>query len=300
MDHTELSDAERVLCSRYAVSESEEQNSTQFLLAPGQYREMRSYWIGKQALLHVLYTLHNTANALDIMDIAAVRNVSGQDHACKPAADALTVRLGDVRVGFGLGAQVVSRLELVNTQTEHLVHGELGQLVTFFAEASDATVVNIRLVGLLAAYVRGNELSDMQQKHYDDAIHTVQGKVDFSPGFRQWCNSVPDSCVYEYFARHRLYNTTKEVNCASDTTRHTAQKWIQTSFGAVHDAGHIQMICRNIQGHWTKNLKAGAFLVHTMQFLDRSGAGWNSYSDSSASPTETFLWPLFEFDTTHG
>lgn len=308
MDTTELSAAESQLCERYSLEQSELQSTAAIALLPGQARVLRSYWEGSSDLVHAFYTLHDPENpenpenvtdvrdTTDVMDIAAVRNVSGQDLACQPAAAASTVNLGSVRAGVGLGGQVASSLLALSTgQPAPSTSGELGQLVTLSAEAVDTAVQHIAMQGVLAVYVRDLAKDGFQEEWVQNATHTVQGILDFTPEFRAWCHGIPDLCVLEYLARHSLYDNVKEVDCSGPATILSAQRWIQRSLGAAHDGGHVQALCQNVQGLLNQHRQSLPVLLHTMRFLDRRGAGWNAYADASGHPTQTVIWPLFQF-----
>ena len=146
-------------------------------------------------------------------------------------------------------------------------------------------MLQISLYGILAVYVRGSAKDIMDHQWTQNATHTVQGILDFTPQFRAWCHSLPDLCVLEYLARHRLYDNVKEIDCSSPDTVLSAQHWIQCSLGAAHDGGHVQALCRNVQALNSKHLHSLPVLVHTMRFLEREGSGWNAYSDVSRETT---------------
>ena len=287
MSSTALSVDEQLGCQRHAA-DSGSVESTSIQLAAGTTQTFSTYWEGAGKVLHALYTLHLDGNGTNIMDVAAVRNLSRQLPACQPAPVTAAVGMGDVRSGAGMGAAIAASLSLLpDTQS---TSGELGQLITFVAEAVDPGVRTIRLQNMVVAYARNTALPHMYKGIA--RTHVVRGVLEFTPAFRHFCNAIPDDCVYEYMNRHALHDTTYPVSCDDADA---ARQWLQQALGVVHDGGHVQTLCASVQARQTQNLQTMPLLVHTMRFLDRTGPGWNHYQQNR-NATKTFVWALFSFD----
>lgn len=309
MDAVSLTDDEESRCARFGgvigYIDGPAAPDGSVALVAGETRVLRSYWVGSPGTLHALYTLEQFSDATpDIMDVAAVRNTTGQIPACQAAPSDEVVVMGTVSAAVGLGtAAVASMAPLVydSTSTAETVDplsspGELGHLLSLWAVAVDDAVRTVTLRGLLAVYVRGNAALDFQNAliQRQSATQLVNGQMDFTRAFRQWCNLRPHECVYEYLRPWNLADNVYELHCPDAGPDASAAAWIRESFGAVHDAGHVAALCQLQQRESRASLLV---LVHSMRFMLRATGGWGRDVVFGGQQSESIFWPLVGFET---
>lgn len=124
-------------------------NATASQLVGGEVVTTVSYWRASRdsEVLRWFYTLDGGNG--DVMDIAAVRNVSNLEPMCTAPVTPASFTRGHVEAAAGLGAEAVERGRVAGLYT----HGELGTLLTFFGFASDPAVTTVTPHSALAAHV---------------------------------------------------------------------------------------------------------------------------------------------------
>jgi hypothetical protein len=248
-----------------------------------------AFWRGADtlAVVRLFYALRTGD---DIMDVAAVRNVSLLEPVCTPHRRTSVVQLGFVDAAAGLGAHVVEAMHRLHAAAEptRTTRGELGSLVTFVAEAYSPDVTDIRVKTVLAAHTSAAVALAVMQ----NATAYEGGALDFRYGFRQWCRApdVPVKCVYEYLHLDSRGRTMHVVGC-SDAGRAAARAWIRATLGAVHDGGHVDALCARVAA---ARHRALGVLVNTLAYVAR-GSVWNAYHNASRPATTTFVWPDMQF-----
>ena len=110
-----------------------------------------TYWrVAKHtSTLRFLFSLQG-ADAFDLMDIAAVRNVSGAEPICFDESAPLQYSQGYVEAVAGLGQDAVENSRTTGITT----HGESGTLLTFMAFARGTHVTSVKPNVALAAHVK--------------------------------------------------------------------------------------------------------------------------------------------------
>jgi len=269
--------------------------SNMLTVLPGQQLSVVSYWrvVAGVEIVKVLYTLLADSDHVLVMDIGAVRNVSALVAQCTPPVLGVVHQAVVVRVAFGMGRDEVHRMTPVPPEAP--TRGELGTLVTFLVQSTRAVHTSVAFSTVLAAYGNspgmiaemGSQWASMMVAHSNDARRSR----DFTPGFKTWCLQRPAECQYEY-----IRNGTKHSNmrillsCAADARRE-ARRWLETSFGVVHDGGHVEALCDSMAENAA--YRPAAVMVNTMKFLYRGNRLWNIYQNFSALDTKTFLWTDF-------
>ena len=124
-------------------------NASVSALVGGEAVTTLSYWRASRdsKVLRWFYSVDGGEG--NVMDIAAVRNVSNLEPMCTPPAPAVSFTRGHVEAAAGLGAAAVERGRVAGLYT----HGELGTLLTFFGFASDPAVTTVTPHSALAAHV---------------------------------------------------------------------------------------------------------------------------------------------------
>jgi len=269
--------------------------SSMLTVLPGQQLSVVSYWRAAAGveIVKALYTLLAGSDSALVMDIGAVRNVSALVAQCTPPVLDVVYQAGVVRVAFGMGRDEVHRMTPVPPEAP--THGELGTLVTFLVQSTRAVHASVAFNAVLAAY--GNspgtiaEMGGLWVSTMVARSNDARRSRDFTPGFKTWCLQRPAECQYEY-----IRNGTKHSNmrillsCAADDRRE-ARQWLETSFGVVHDGGHVDALCDSMAENTA--YAPAAVMVNTMKFLYRGNRMWNIYQNFSALDTKTFLWTDF-------
>jgi hypothetical protein len=299
MQAVSLTEEEDARCGRFGRGRMEHLDGSVELVA-GETRVLHNYWIGAPGALHALYALEQFSDASpDVMDVAAVRNTTGQLPACQAAPPDKLVVQGTVSAAVGLGAAVVASMAPLaynSTSTASTVSplsspGELGHLLSLWAVAVDDAVRSVQLQGLLAVYVRGEAARGLERQR---ATQLVKGKLDFTRTFRRWCNARPNECVYEYLRPWNLAGNVLELHCPDTGPDAGAAAWIRQSFGAVHDAGHVAALCQLQRRESRVSLLV---LVHSMRFMLRATGGWGRDVVFGGQQSESVFWPLVGFVT---
>ena len=247
-----------------------------------------SYWRGPASMdvAKLFYSLR--ASPTDVMDIAAVRNVSLLNPVCAQHLHSATIQLGMIKAVAGLGETAVLnmyRLSGLETPTA-TVRGELGSLVSFIAESISPFTTEISIKSILAAHVMDSHaLTNMR-----NATVMKHGILDFTYPFRRWCRS-HTKCVYEYLNFDARGRTMHVVKCSPEG-RSTARVWLAANFGVVNDDGHVDALCAHVSA--AKHV-ATSVMVNTMAYLDKT---WHTQQNFSSAATQSFVWPNMLFTTT--
>lgn len=242
-----------------------------------------SYWAASRDAdtLRWFFTLDGGNG--NIMDIAAVRNVSTLEPVCTPTLSLVSFERGFVEAAAGLGAEAIER----GTVTGLYTHGELGTLLTFFGFASDPAVTSVIPHSALAAHVTQATTTAMTMQ-VPNATELRAGNLGFRPAFRAWCRA--HECQYEYLHIDLRGRTMFALaDCSSDQKR-AAKSWIVNTLGAVHDAGHVDAVCERLAQH---SLASGAVLLNSLAYAP---APWRSFHDFTAPDTHTHAWVQFAFE----
>jgi len=269
--------------------------SSTLAVLPGQQLSAVSYWRAAAGveIVKALYTLIADSDNSVVMDIGAVRNVSALVAQCTPPVLSVVYQAGAVRVAFGMGRDEVHRMTPVPPEAP--TRGELGTLVSFLVQSTRAVNASVRFSSVLAAY--GNSpgtIADMGGQWASTMVarsNDARRSRDFTPGFKTWCLQRPAECQYEYIRNGTQHGNMHIMLSCSVDVRHGARQWLETSFGVVHDGGHIGALCDIM----TENAAyaPAVVMVNTMKFLYRGNRLWNIYQNFSALDTRTFLWTDF-------
>jgi hypothetical protein len=310
MTATALTEDEQAQCARFGGGLEESLQGPVELVA-GETRKLHSYWVGSPGVLHALYALEQLSSSFsDVMDVAAVRNTTGQQPACQAAPPDRLAVMGTVSAAVGLGAAVVTAMQpliydstsTASTDTALSSPGELGHMLSLWAVASDDAVSKVSLRGLLAVYLRDDAAVYLNRvpTWRKDVMQVVRGRLDFTSAFRAWCNRFANECVYEYLRPGDLAGNVLELQCPATGPDVGAAAWIRQSFGAVHDAGHVAALCQLQKRESRASLLV---LVHSMRFMLRATGGWGrdvAFWKSGVRPSTSTFWPLVEFETGGG
>lgn len=295
MSSTTLTPAELDFCAR-AGHEAQRNSSLDlhFSIAAGSSSQRLTHFAGSADRLDVFYTLQDSMDSEVVMDIAAARNVSGTHAICTARPLQIAYDAGAVWAAAGLGKAALGRLQAINATSSVssdalATSGTPGQLITFLAIGAVSTV-KIRPVSVLLAYAQNASVA----ASFPSPVATMQsGHLDFQRNFRQHCLA-SSSCQYEYaLANSGLEVTFLLRNCTSSEPAE-ARAWIARSFGAVHDAGHVQELCKRITQMRTP---AAALLVHTLRYRHARGAAWDTLHEPSVAPVHTLAFAHFAFET---
>lgn len=269
------------------------QNNTEFpptpsVMAPeGASVAFATYWRGHGDfdVIRLYYSLRGSAD--DVMDVAAVRNVTLLSPACVPHAHASTIQLGTVDAASGMGEDVIAGMHRLHqaSQPTHTTRGELGSLITFMVSALTPTVTDFSVKSVLAAHFRGL----IPEQVLANSTARTNGILDFTYPFRVWCREHSSSCSYEYLHLDARGRSMFIIKSCDETTRNEARSWLHAYFGVVSDDGHVDALCARLA---SARHKAFAVLVNTLAYLPKSSF-WNAYHNSTQQPTSTLAWPDF-------
>lgn len=246
-----------------------------------------SYW---QAGVHVdavqaIFQLSMLGNPSDTMDVAAVREVRHLLPVCTDPVHTLHFHTGRVWSVAGLGAHTVHRMR--QSAASNRTHGKLGSLLTFMAESDITGEVTITLDRILAAHVNApahaHRLVNATTQHY--------GRMDFTPVFREWCLANPDVCLYEYFNVYVSHANVFALATCSQQEQRMALEWLQSNFGVVHDARHVEALCTLKDD--LRPYQSLAVLVNTMKYVNRQNHMWNLFQNFSATSIQSTVWADF-------
>lgn len=247
MSGTTLTPAESDFCAR-AGHEAQRNASLHlhFNIAAGSSIQRLTHFVGSADRLDVFYTLQDSVNSEVVMDIAAARNVSGTYAICTARPLQIAYDAGTVWATAGLGKAAVGRLQVINATSSVssdalATSGAPGQLITFLA-IGEVSTVKIRPVSVLLAYAQNASVAAL----FPSPVATMQsGHLDFQRNFRQHCLA-SSSCQYEYALANSALEVTFLLRNCSSSEPAEARAWIARSFGAVHDAGHVNELCKRM------------------------------------------------------
>ena len=246
-----------------------------------------SYW---QAGVHVdtvqaIFQLSMLGDPSDTMDVAAVRDVRHLLPVCTEPVHTLHMHTGRVWSVAGLGADSVYQMR--QSAASNRTHGKLGSLLTFMAESDITGDVTITLDRILAAHVNApdhaHRLVNATTQHY--------GRMDFTPVFREWCLAHPDVCLFEYFNVYASHANIFTLATCSQEEQRMALEWLQSNYGVVHDARHVEALCTLKDD--LRPYQSRAVLVNTMKYVNRLNHMWNLFQNFSAASILSTVWADF-------
>ena len=282
-----LSPSEEATCARVMGNSTRVTNA--LTLYDGKVDASVSFWRGTSDTVQVFFTLVRGTHTASTMDIAAARNVSGLPAMCEPLPVAVTISRGVVHAAAGLGAHIIYGMQRLGNATAALetTHGELGNLVTFIGQTTSSMTAVVTPRAVLAVYTKNNaDLSGVAN------IVTNYGDLDFTHAFRQACLSTTD-CQYEYLLKNPAVLAYHVLSDCSGSAQDAARQWIRMSFGAVHDAGHVNALCARMQAPRGDGqvYPVKAVLVHTLRYLRARGFD----NTQGGASTRTMVWADFGF-----
>ena len=223
----------------------------------------------------------------DTMDVAAVRDVRHLLPVCTEPVHTLHLHTGRVWSVAGLGADSVYQMR--QSAASNRTHGKLGSLLTFMAESDVTGDVTITLDRILAAHVNApdhaHRLVNATTQHY--------GRMDFTPVFREWCLAHPDVCLFEYFNVYASHANIFTLATCSQEEQRMALEWLQSNYGVVHDARHVEALCTLKND--LRPYQSRAVLVNTMKYVNRLNHMWNLFQNFSAASILSTVWADFTF-----
>lgn len=281
-------------CERLTVEGVESRTA---YLPVGDERTFTSLWEGTGDVVHGLYALEvmDGDGILTTMDIAAVRNTSGAVRACESVAKTEAQFDGGIVYAVaGLGADVLQAMTRLVRPTTPLAttQGQLGNLFTFFAQATTRNPNTVRLRSMLAAYSKTDAVDLYLGNH--NATRLVSGELDFTGEFRQWCQG-ESACEYEYVTQNPYYATTYPLTDCSAAGQAAAVAWVRARLGVPNDQNHIATLCGMVTAANDAGQNAFAklpVLVHTMAYVDKTDPAWRFQQQTMS---RTFAWAVFEF-----
>lgn len=208
---------------------------------------------------------------MDVMDVAAVRDVRSLSAVCSPLDVVSAPKLfaaTSVWTVAGLGQAAVGQLQKGDAPRLPST-GQLGRLVTFLAATNSTGAQGIELHTLLAAHVttRADAL--------DHATAGESDHTDFTDVFRTQCLATPTTCKYEYINVFQTHDNLFTLTMCSIQEKLLAKAWLRVNFGVAHDAGHVDALCGLVTNYTQHSHphKACAVLVNTLKYVDH--ADWN-------------------------
>ena len=259
-----------------------------------------TYWKAGEHVTHFTAFFHlarsntdtNLKNPMDVMDVAAVRNVNTLAAVCSPQ-DLVPVPTPfaptSVWAQAGLGKAVIARLQ--NSDGLQIPSsGQLGRLLTFLAVTNSTGAQGIALDTLLAAHVT-TAADDLNH-----ATARLNDHVDFTETFRQQCRNNATTCKYEYINVFETHDNVFPLQACSLAEKLRARAWLRVNFGVVHDAGHVDALCALVTEYKNDSppQKACAVLVNTLKYIDPSE--WNLMDPQTTVYSQ--LWARFR--VSHG
>ena len=233
--------------------------------------------------LRLLEREGGSQDAQNTMNVAVWRNLSLAHAVCEADSVPLALRVGEVLSCSGLGDFAVARATALNGAAE-TVSGELGGLTSFVAHALHAHVRDVKATALLAAFA----LPPAVPLLAGNVTAMLAGSIDFTEGFRAAC-SASVYCHFQYVQGLGVH-LLRSCDIASQDA---ARDWLRTSIGVVHDAGHVQALCR-LATQRNANYAFLITLVNTRAYLPRTQQ-WHDLQNHSAPLSTSRVFALFEF-----
>ena len=285
-------------CERFSLS-----NATRAvpgslsLVSPAANTSTVSYWLSgaNVSTVKIVFHLAMLDEPLNIMDVAAVRDVRHLVPVCAPGTHRLRYDAGRVWAAAGLGRDAVYRMRHARDAGQGVgaggrVHGKLGTLLTFVAESTFQGNASISLGRILASHLRARE----DAYRLANATDLVRGVRDFSPAFRTWCFSLPSLCHLEYINVHVARSNLFVLEQCSVSGQTQARTWLRANYGLVHDDGHVQALCA-LQGAMRPHASL-AVLVNTMKYTSRQHNQWQMLQNLSHDAISSHVWADFRIN----
>lgn len=272
-------------CPHYAFqNDTAQPDIPSILTSDDRLSSFVTYWRGPPdiSIAQLYYSLSASSN--DVMDIAAVRNVTHLEPVCTRNLHTNEIQLGVIDAAAGLGQDVIEEMHRIHSPTTPTTttRGALGSLVSFVAISLSPFTTRITVKDVLAAHASGRNYE------LQNATEMRNGVVDFRYSFRLWCRAHP-KCVYEYLHLDTRGRSMHIVNC-SEGGRAAARVWLVEVFGIVTDNAHVEALCQRVAA---SKYKALAFMVNTLAYTKSL---WHTEQNVSSRPTESYIWPNLRFD----
>ena len=246
------------------------------------------------SLVQLYYTLRlsdrEDADIANQMDLTVWRNVSLRRPVCEEELSPQTIDAGVVFSASGLGADAVAHASRLPT-ADHSVRGELGALSSFVACSLLRHIANVRVASMLLVSALEPGLLGA------DITELKQGRLDFTPSFRQTCLAAgtPQApvCAYQYLHYDPHVQGIYTFRSCSPEAQAAARAWLRAVFGVHDDSGHVAALCA--RSRVFSDYPFAITMVNTRVYLPRTPQ-WRVFQNRNTPARSSRVFALFRFE----